>query len=119
MILALSIAGIAIAIVPAGMFLANLSLFGEPEPNAPASGLEGADVASPRPAAIAVGSEERPIADSTQSVSVLIPARDEAGGIANSIEAALASRHVDIEVVVLDDHSTDDTAEIVKRDCGI
>jgi glycosyltransferase involved in cell wall biosynthesis len=45
----------------------------------------------------------------------LIPARDEAGGIANSIEAALASQHVDAEVIVLDDHSTDDTAEIVKR----
>jgi glycosyltransferase involved in cell wall biosynthesis len=91
MILALSIVGILIAIVPAGMFLANLPLF----------------TLSTKDLACDPGS--------TTSVSVLIPARDEAGGIANSIEAALASRQVDVEVVVLDDHSTDDTAEIVKR----
>ncbi|MGL4550923.1 MAG: glycosyltransferase family 2 protein, partial [Gemmataceae bacterium] len=48
------------------------------------------------------------------AVSVLIPARDEAAAIADAVEAALASRGVTVEVVVLDDHSADDTAAIVR-----
>lgn len=48
-------------------------------------------------------------------VSVLIPARDEAGGIEAAIDAALASNGVDIEVVILDDHSTDDTPNILTK----
>lgn len=48
--------------------------------------------------------------DST-SVSVLIPARDEAANIADAVKAALANPG--IEVVVLDDGSTDATATIV------
>ena len=47
------------------------------------------------------------------SISVLIPARDEEGGIGAAVESALASRGVDVEVVVLDDHSTDRTGAIV------
>ena len=50
-----------------------------------------------------------------QSVSVLIPARDEAAGIERCVTAALASDHVNIQVIVLDDHSTDATAQIVQR----
>ncbi|NNJ24846.1 glycosyltransferase [Alienimonas chondri] len=46
-------------------------------------------------------------------VSLLIPARNEAGGIGECLHAALSSEGVDLEVVVLDDHSTDGTAEIV------
>ncbi|WP_174301142.1 glycosyltransferase family 2 protein, partial [Caulobacter sp. S45] len=46
-------------------------------------------------------------------VAVLIPARDEAAGIAACVEAALASTAVGLEVVVLDDHSADATAAIV------
>ncbi|MEM6459504.1 MAG: glycosyltransferase [Planctomycetota bacterium] len=49
-------------------------------------------------------------------VSILIPARDEAEGIEAAVRAALAaSEGVDVEVLVLDDHSTDDTAAIVRR----
>lgn len=48
------------------------------------------------------------------AVSILIPARNEEATIAASVEAALASRGVEVEVVVLDDHSTDRTAEIVR-----
>lgn len=48
------------------------------------------------------------------SVSVLIPARDEEQSIAASVLAALASREVKVEVVVLDDHSSDRTASIVQ-----
>lgn len=47
------------------------------------------------------------------AVSVLIPARNEESSIRGAVEAALASRGVDLEVVVLDDHSEDRTAEIV------
>jgi hypothetical protein len=48
------------------------------------------------------------------AVSVLIPARNEERVIAASIESLLASRGVAIEIIVLDDGSTDRTAEIVR-----
>lgn len=48
-------------------------------------------------------------------VSILIPARDEAANIGPCLEAALAETGVPIEVVVMDDGSTDGTAEIVRR----
>lgn len=48
------------------------------------------------------------------SVSVLIPARNEEGGIAACLESTLASLRVDLEVIVLDDHSTDGTADVVR-----
>ncbi|MCP1613166.1 glycosyltransferase involved in cell wall biosynthesis [Azospirillum lipoferum] len=47
------------------------------------------------------------------AVSILIPARNEEAGIAAAVDAALLSRGVELEVVVLDDHSTDRKAEIV------
>ena len=47
-------------------------------------------------------------------VSVLIPARNEERSIQVAIEAVLASRGVGFEVVVLDDGSSDRTAEIVR-----
>ena len=48
-------------------------------------------------------------------VAILIPARDEAAGIAACVEAALASTGVELEVLVLDDQSVDATAAIVAR----
>ena len=48
-------------------------------------------------------------------VAILIPARNEAAGIAACVESALASNGVESEVIVLDDHSTDATAAIVAR----
>jgi len=47
-------------------------------------------------------------------VSVLIPARNEEASIGAAIEAVLTSRGVDLELIVLDDGSTDATAEIVR-----
>src|SRR5271155_1790886 len=47
------------------------------------------------------------------SISVLIPARNEERAIAASLDSLLASRGVAIEIIVLDDASTDRTAEIV------
>jgi glycosyltransferase involved in cell wall biosynthesis len=91
MILALSIAGIVIAIVPAATFLINL----------------------PRFACDASASDRRK--PQSTSVSILIPARNEAEGIERSIRAALASRDVEVEVLVLDDDSSDGTGDIVNR----
>lgn len=48
------------------------------------------------------------------SVSVLIPARNEEANIGAALEAALANSGLEYEVVVLDDHSTDGTAELVR-----
>ncbi|GAN77439.1 glycosyltransferase [Acidisphaera rubrifaciens] len=47
------------------------------------------------------------------AVSVLIPARNEEANIAASVAGVLASRDVQVEVIVLDDHSTDATAAIL------
>ncbi len=47
------------------------------------------------------------------AVSVLIPARNEERAIAATLNSLLASRGVAIEIIVLDDASTDRTAEIV------
>lgn len=58
---------------------------------------------APRPMAAAPG------------VSILIPARDEAAQIEAAVRAACAQRRVAAEVVVLDDGSTDGTAEILAR----
>lgn len=48
-------------------------------------------------------------------VSVLIPARNEEASIAACVESVLASRGVEIEVIVLDDDSTDRTAAVVRE----
>lgn len=48
------------------------------------------------------------------SVSILIPARNEASQIESAVRAALKSTQVSVEVIVLDDDSSDDTAAIVE-----
>ena len=47
------------------------------------------------------------------SLSIVIPAKDEAGGIANVVAAA-RQHYPDAEVIVVDDGSTDDTAELAR-----
>ncbi len=54
-----------------------------------------------------------PCAPGTPCVSVLIPARNEAANIGDAARAVLASRNVSLELVVLDDGSTDATADIL------
>ena len=46
-------------------------------------------------------------------VSVLVPARNEAANIGAACSAILASRNVDLELIVLDDGSTDATPDIL------
>jgi cellulose synthase/poly-beta-1,6-N-acetylglucosamine synthase-like glycosyltransferase len=47
-----------------------------------------------------------------RKISLLIPARNEEANIGDALRAALASKAVDLEVIVLDDGSTDRTAAI-------
>ncbi len=56
---------------------------------------------------LAAGQETLP------TISVLIPARDEEQGIVEAVESVLASVGISLEVVVMDDCSSDRTAELV------
>ena len=51
--------------------------------------------------------------DRLPSISVLVPARNEAGNIGPALDAVLASEGVELEALVLDDGSTDGTGDIV------
>lgn len=89
------------AAVPALLYLWNSFLFREPPFLPSPRGGEGGGASPP--------------GEGLPRVSVLVPARNEELGIAACVESVLASRHVEIEVIVLDDHSTDRTAEIVRE----
>jgi len=49
------------------------------------------------------------------SVSVLLPVRDEAARVAPCLRSLLAQTGVDLEIVVLDDSSSDGTADVVRE----
>ena len=87
MLLALGIASLVCAAAPAAMFVANLRAYRRP----------------------GEANDSRTL----PSISVLIPARDEERSISAAIEHVLRSRDVTFEVVVMDDASTDRTAEVV------
>lgn len=55
---------------------------------------------------------DQPIDDLT-SLTVIIPARNEAETIGTLLKSLLASTHRTMEIVVVDDRSTDETAELV------
>ena len=82
---ALAFLGLALALLPAVLAAVNLAVLRRPKPEA-----------------------------DPDLVSILIPARNEAGNIAATVRAALASTTVPVEVIVGDDHSTDATPEIVR-----
>ncbi len=85
--LTFSLITLILAAIPVVLFLWNLAIFRAPQrdPSAP-----------------------------TPEVSILIPARNEAANIQSAVESALQSTAVDLEVIVLDDDSTDGTSEIVQ-----
>ena len=56
-----------------------------------------------------------PLTGEIPAISVLIPARNEAASIRAAVNAALHSRDVALEVIVLDDHSEDETAAMVRQ----
>jgi glycosyltransferase involved in cell wall biosynthesis len=78
----------ALAALPAGLVLRNLNLFGS-------SAADGHDPAL--------------------GISVLIPARNEQQGIAAAVESVVSNDLETLEVIVMDDHSSDDTAAIVRE----
>ena len=49
------------------------------------------------------------------SLSVVVTARDEAEAIETTVSRLLAQRYAGLEVIVVDDRSTDGTAEILDR----
>lgn len=88
-LLILAILCLALACVPLVIFLRNLHVYQTP--------------ACPR------GDVKLP------PVSVLIPARNEAATIEAALQSILANQNVTLEVIVLDDHSEDATASIVRK----
>jgi Glycosyl transferase family 2 len=89
-----------LAAIPALLFRANLRAYRPP----PAASVPDSDGTVP-------------------ALSVLIPARNEERAIDAAVQAVLASRGVELEVLVLDDHSEDATADVVsaiaKRDARV
>lgn len=90
MMIALAIIACVLALIPATLFLRNLALY------------------RPLPSTDFV----------RRSCSVLIPARNEEANISEALRSVLASEGIDFEVIVLDDGSTDRTAEIVREFAG-
>src|SRR5579875_2316102 len=74
------------SVAPAALFCRNLRLYREP------------------PAALGEQAQ----------VAVLIPARNEQANIEECVRSVLASRDVHVDVLVMDDGSTDGTARIVE-----
>lgn len=60
--------------------------------------------------------DREPSADAADSpkVSVVIPARNEAGNIAACLQSIFTSRYPSLEIIVVDDHSADDTLAIAR-----
>ena len=87
-LLALSIFALILAVVPAWCFLVNVRLYAPPPP------VGELTLGPPR-------------------ISVLIPARNEEATIRGAVASVLESQGVELEVVVLDDHSEDGTGSLV------
>ncbi len=58
--------------------------------------------------------DDDPPTDPAQGVSVVIPARNEVSNILPCVQAVLAQDHAALELVVLDDGSTDGTTEVLE-----
>lgn len=51
-------------------------------------------------------------------VSVVVPARDEAHNIERCVRSLLATAYPDVELIVVDDHSSDGTGDLARRAIG-
>jgi glycosyltransferase involved in cell wall biosynthesis len=88
-IFGLAVTGLVLAAIPAILFCINLRIY--------------------RPPLLS------PLTAGFPHISVLIPARNEEKAIVAAVEAALASRGVEVEVVILNDGSDDATGELVAK----
>jgi len=59
--------------------------------------------------------DQFPAATNFPRVSILVPARNEERNIKNCVESLLAQEYLDFEVLVLNDHSTDQTGAILEQ----
>jgi chlorobactene glucosyltransferase len=59
--------------------------------------------------------DQYPLSEKTPSVSILVPARNEGRNIRACIESLLAQDYPDYEVLVLNDHSSDETGLILNE----
>lgn len=59
--------------------------------------------------------KDAPSCDTNTKVSIIIPARDEEDNIAACVQHALNQSHSNIEVIVLDDNSSDNTFQILQQ----
>ncbi|MCW5551976.1 MAG: glycosyltransferase [Verrucomicrobiae bacterium] len=101
----MALISIVLAAIPCGLFLVNLLVY---RPLARSRRREEAITghsacANPPPYVGGYG------------VSVLIPARNEEKNIRATLQSVLANRDVEFEVIVLNDHSTDRTVEMVRE----
>jgi glycosyltransferase involved in cell wall biosynthesis len=62
-------------------------------------------------AEVSPGRKSRPL------VSIIVPARNAAGYLTRSLPAIRAGSFTDFELILVDDHSTDETAAIARRFC--
>ncbi len=61
---------------------------------------------------------ELPELEDVPRVSVIVPARDEAAGIEQTLRTLLASDYANLQIVAIDDRSQDDTGSIMDRVAG-
>src|SRR5208282_2013875 len=101
----LAVIALVFAAFPAGLFVLNLLVY---RPLPPGRRRQEAHSGNPQ--------EELALpCFGRHGVSVLIPARNEERNIRTTLDAVLTNRDCNFEVIVLDDHSTDCTADIVKE----
>ena len=62
--------------------------------------------------------ERDALPDTSPLVSVVVPARNEARNIERCVRSILSTRYGSIELIVVDDHSTDATADIARGAAG-
>jgi len=101
----LAVMALVCAAFPAGLFVLNLLVY---RPLPPSSRRQEAPSVRRQEALVFPGLGR-------QAVSVLIPARNEERNIRATLDAMLTNRDCNFEVIVLDDHSTDCTADIVNQ----
>jgi len=90
LILTIAIFSLIFAAIPAVLFYRNLAVF-------------------------STASTQHDLEPDPPLISVLIPARNEEFGIATTIQKVLANDYPNTEIIVLDDHSTDATRELVTQ----